>query len=308
MKKLSFIFPGQGSQKVGMGKDFYETSDVAKEMFERASSAIDVDFTKLLFEENENLGKTEFTQPAILLVSAIAHKLFENEVAIRPVYALGHSLGEFSALVSVGAMSLEDAIYTVHNRGKFMNEACSDGGAGMMVTLGLADEVVEEISAEAREAGKKIWSANYNTDGQIVVAGVKEDLASLVDTFKSAGAKRAMLLDMSVASHCPILQSACEPLTNILNEKLTDNFLSPVISNVTAAAYSSKNEALDLLSKQLISPVKYKHSVASIENDVDMFIEFGGSVLKGMNKKITKKPTLSVTNSADLEAVFEGIK
>ena len=308
MKKIGFIFPGQGSQKIGMGKDFFENSDVAKEMFKKASDSIGVDFKKLLFEENETLGKTEFTQPAILLVGAIAHKLFENEINIKPVFSLGHSLGEFTALVSVGALSLEDAIYTVHNRGKLMQKACDGVGAGMMVLLGLADEKVEELTEQYRKDGKRVWAANYNVDGQIVVAGKKEDLISLEATFKEAGAKRAMVLDMSVASHCPILEPAIKDLEAILNEKLNDDFIAPIISNVTAEKYSSKKEALDLLGKQLVSPVKYKHSVAKFESDVDMFIEFGGGVLKGMNKKITKKPTFAVNNMADLEAVFAEIK
>lgn len=308
MNKIGFIFPGQGSQKVGMGKDFFENSQIVKEMIEKAGDAIGVDFTKLLFEENDDLGKTEFTQPAILLVSSIAHKLFEDEIAIKPVFSLGHSLGEFSALVSVGAMSVEDAVYTVNQRGKLMQSACDGIGAGMMVVLGLTDEQVEEITEKQRDAGKSVWAANYNVDGQIVVAGKKADLQELEPVFKEAGAKRAMVLDMSVASHCPILEPARSPLKTILEEKLNDNFLAPVISNVTAKRYSTKAEALDLLSKQLVAPVKYKHSVAAYESDVDMFIEFGGAVLKGMNKKITKKPTFSVTNMADLEAVFNQVK
>ncbi|MCV6609054.1 MAG: ACP S-malonyltransferase [Campylobacterales bacterium] len=308
MNKLGFIFPGQGSQKIGMGKDFYENSDVAKEMFEKASRAIDVDFTRLLFEENEDLGKTEYTQPAILLASSIAHRLFDNEMGIKPVFSLGHSLGEFSALVSVGAMTLEDAIFTVHNRGKLMQSACDGIGAGMMVLLGLSDEKVEEMTEAQRGEGKSVWAANYNVDGQIVVAGKRADLESLESIYKEAGAKRAMVLDMSVASHCKLLESAQDPLKKILEEKLNDEFIAPVISNVTANKYSSKAEALDLLSQQLVAPVKYKHSVAAFAGDVDCLIEFGGGVLKGMNKKITDKPTFSVNSMADLEAVYSQIK
>ncbi len=308
MKKLGFIFPGQGSQKIGMGKDFYDNYEFARDMFGEASDSIGIDFTKLLFEENDKLGQTEYTQPAILLVSSIAQKLFENEMSIKPVFALGHSLGEFSALVSVGALSVSDAVYTVHNRGKLMQSACDGIGAGMMVVLGLSDEKVEEITESERANGKSVWAANYNVDGQIVVAGKKADLQDLESVFKEAGAKRAMVLDMSVASHCPVLEPAMEPLNQILSEKLSDDFFAPVISNVSADKYSTKEEALELLSKQLIAPVKYKQSVAKFADEVDMFIEFGGAVLKGMNKKITDKPTFSVTNMTELEAVFNEVR
>ena len=212
MKKVAFIFPGQGSQTIGMGRDFFENSDTAKEMIKKASERLNIDFEKLLFEENENLGKTEFTQPAILLVSSIALAVFKEKCNIEPEFVLGHSLGEFSALVAAGAIDYLDAIELVNKRGTFMTEACSGGGAGMMALLGLDDEKVEAMCKEQREAGKKVWPANYNMDGQLVLAGLKADLESLVDTFKAAGAKRALVLDMSVASHCELLQSAVENL------------------------------------------------------------------------------------------------
>jgi hypothetical protein len=136
MKRVAFIFPGQGSQTIGMGKDFFENSDIAKDMISKASDRLGIDFEKLLFEENENIGKTEFTQPAILLVSSIANAIFKEKCNITPEFVLGHSLGEFSALVAAGAMDYLDAIELVHKRGLFMTEACSGGGAGMMALVG----------------------------------------------------------------------------------------------------------------------------------------------------------------------------
>jgi [acyl-carrier-protein] S-malonyltransferase len=307
MKKVAFIFPGQGSQSIGMGKDFYENSDLAKQMIESASSRVGFDFKELLFEENDRLDQTAFTQPAILLVSAIAHKLFENEMSIKPVFSLGHSLGEFSALCSVGALDYLDGVDLVHKRGKLMAGACSDIDAGMMALIGLADDKVEQITAEAREVGKKIWAANYNSNGQIVAAGIKSDLKDMEATFKEAGAKRALLLGMSVASHCPLLDSAVAPLQESMNSLIKDEFISPVISNVTADSYSSKKEAISLLSKQLTQPVLYKQSIEKYESDVDLFIEFGGNVLKGLNKRSTKKPTLSVTDMKSLQEAFESL-
>jgi [acyl-carrier-protein] S-malonyltransferase len=304
MKKVAFIFPGQGSQSIGMGKDFFENNDIAKDMISKASARLGINFEELLFEENENLGKTEFTQPAILLVSSIANAIFKDKCDITPEFVLGHSLGEFSALVSAGAIDYLDAIELVHKRGLFMTEACSGGGAGMMALVGMDDESVEKICEEQRELGKKVWPANYNMDGQLVLAGIKADLESLVDTFKDAGAKRAIVLDMSVASHCELLTSAVENLRPYLDEFLKDEFL-PIISNVSTEAYSTKDEAIELLSAQLTSPVKYKQSIAANADKVDMFIEFGnGIVLKGLNRKITKTPTVNVSDLASLEKVI----
>jgi [acyl-carrier-protein] S-malonyltransferase len=305
MKKVAFIFPGQGSQSVGMGKDFFENSDIAKEMISKASKRLNINFEELLFEENDKLGQTEYTRTAILLVSSIANAIFKEKCDVVPEFVLGHSLGEFSALVAAGALDYLDAVELVHRRGLFMNEACSGGGAGMMALVGLGDKIVEDICKEQQELGKQVWPANYNMDGQLVLAGIKADLESLVDTFKEAGAKRAIVLDMSVASHCELLTSAVENLKPYLEEYLKDEF-SPVISNVTAEAYSTKDEAIELLSEQLVSPVKYKQSVSANASSVDMMIEFGnGIVLKGLNRKICKAtPTVNVSDMESLEKVL----
>jgi [acyl-carrier-protein] S-malonyltransferase len=307
MKNVAFIFPGQGSQTVGMGKDFFESSDIAKDMIAKASARLGFDFEELLFTENDNLGQTQYTQPAILLVSCIALEVFKSKCDIQPQFVLGHSLGEFSALVASGAIDYLDALELVHKRGLFMNEACAGAGAGMMALIGLSDEVVESMTALQREDGKRIWAANYNMDGQIVVAGIKSDLESLVDTYKEAGAKRAIVLDMSVASHCELLDSAVEKLTPYLEKFVKDEFITSIISNVTAKSYSSKEDAIQLLGKQLVSPVKYKHSIIATCNDLDYLIEFGnGAVLKGMNRKIIKSiPTLNVSDMKTLEDTLE---
>ena len=305
MKKVAFIFPGQGSQAVGMGKDFFENSDIAKEMIKKASNRLNIDFEKLLFEENDNLGKTEFTQPAILLVSSIALAIFKEKCDIKPEFVLGHSLGEFSALIAAGAIDYLDAIELVNKRGTFMTEACAGGGAGMMALVGIDDEKVETICKEQRVKGLKVWPANYNMDGQLVLAGLKADLESLVDTFKNAGAKRALVLDMSVASHCELLESAVENLKPYLIEFLNEEF-SNVVSNVSANFYSTKDEAVELLASQLISPVKYKQSIKAFDDKVDLFIEFGhGAVLKGLNRKISDKPTLNVSDIKTLNETLE---
>jgi len=307
--KCAFLFAGQGSQAMGMGKDFFENSDVAKQMVADATTRTGIDFEKLLFEENDDLGQTEFTQPAILLVAAIAHRLFTDAMDLKPTLTMGHSLGEFSALVASGALDAIDAVELVNLRGKLMAEACSKQEVGMMVSLGLSDEVVENICEEQRTAGLQVWAVNYNADGQIVIAGIKKDLEVLAPILKEAKAKRAILLDMSVASHCPLLESASAPLAEKLQEMVKDEFSAPVISNVTAEAYSTKDEALNLLPQQLVLPVKYKHSMANVDAEVDCYIEFGhGAVLKGLNRKATKKPHFNVSDMASLEATIEAIK
>ena len=304
MKKFAFIFAGQGSQSVGMGKDFYENFSSAKLLLNDACNDTGIDFEELLFTQNDKLDKTEFTQPAIVLNSLMSYLAFSEGIKAKPEFSLGHSLGEFTALAVSGAFSFIEAIRLVNLRGKFMQEACVGKDAGMMVVLGLSDEVVEEICKNAQDEGLQIYAANYNCDGQIVVAGVRADLAKYEAKFKEAGAKRAMLLNMSVASHCPILEPASVKLANELEGVLAANF-TPVVSNVNAKIYTDKNEALVLLKEQLTHPVRYKQSIKNYENEVDCFIELGAATLKGINKKITEKPTYSVTDMASLEEVVK---
>lgn len=306
MQKIAMIFAGQGSQAVGMGKDFYEKSEIAREMFAKAGERIGVDFKELLFEEGDKLGETAYTQPAILLVQMVAYRLFCDACPdIKPELLLGHSLGEFSALCASGAIDYVDAVELVHNRGKYMQEACDSVEAGMMVLVGLDDASVEAICIEAQDENKKVWPANYNQDGQIVVAGMKSDLVALEQTFKEAGAKRALLLDMSVASHCALLESAQAPLKELMSQMIKESFLAPIISNVTTEPYATKEEAIALLTEQLVKPVRYKQSIIAVANDVDMAIEFGnGATLKGLNRRVVKDlKTLNISDMASLEAL-----
>ena len=306
MAKIAMIFAGQGSQAVGMGKDFYENSEVAREMFAKAGERIGVDFKELIFEENEKLGQTAYTQPAILLVQMIAYKLFKDACPdLKAELFLGHSLGEFSALCASGAIDYVDAVELVHNRGKLMQEACDDINAGMMVLVGLDDASVEKVCAEALAEGKKVWPANYNQDGQLVVAGMKSDLQSLEQTFKDAGAKRALLLDMSVASHCELLAPAQAPLAELMEKMVSDSFAAPIVSNVTTQKYATKAEAVALLKDQLVKPVKYKQSILAVAPELDLAIEFGnGITLKGLNRRIAKElKTLNISDMASLEKI-----
>ncbi len=298
--RYAFIFGGQGSQCVGMGREFFENSLAAREVFLEACEAVKSDLKAVMFEPNELLGRSDFTQSAVLLNAFMALSALKERAEVESVVNFGHSLGEFGALGASGAFSFSEGVALVKRRGELMMKACEGGKAGMMVVLGLADSVVEGVCEKSRNGGGQIWAANYNCDGQIVVAGLRADLAAVEGEFKASGAKRAMLLDMSVASHCPLLHSVGEPLGVELGRVLRDEFL-PVVSNVTARAYTTKGEALRLLGEQLVKPVLFKQSVAGVAGDVDVFVEFGSSVLKGILKKITDKPVYSITNMASLE-------
>jgi [acyl-carrier-protein] S-malonyltransferase len=308
MKKIAMIFAGQGSQATGMGKDFYDNSELAKEMFEEAGKRVGLKFDELIFGEHDLLNQTAYTQPAILLVQMVAYRLFKEKCPdLKAELFLGHSLGEFSALCASGAIDYVDAVELVHRRGQLMQDACTDIEAGMMVVMGLEDESVENICSEAQKDGKKVWPANYNQDGQLVVAGMRADLASLEQTFKDAGAKRALLLNMSVASHCELLSPAQIPLKSLMEGMIEDNFEAPVISNVTTAPYATKKEAVELLTEQLVKPVKYKQSIRAIADSVDIAIEFGnGATLKGLNKRIA--PNLETYNISDMKSLLEVVE
>ncbi|MGZ5207600.1 MAG: ACP S-malonyltransferase [Sulfuricurvum sp.] len=309
-QKIAMIFPGQGSQSIGMGKSFYENSPLAREMFAKAGERIGVDFTKLLFEANEQINETAYTQPAILLVSMIAYRLFQEAHPTKAVLFLGHSLGEFSALCAAGAINYVDAVELVHKRGALMQSACEEIEAGMMAILGLDDAVVEEICAKANDEGKQVWPANFNQNGQLVVAGLKTDLQSMEAVFKEAGAKRALLLNMSIASHCPLLASAQDPLALEMEKMVSDTFSAPVVSNVTMQKYATKAQAVALLKDQLVKPVRYKQSIEAIVDEIDVMIEFGnGAVLKGLNKRnAPNNETYGISDMETLAKVCEILK
>lgn len=306
--KTAFIFPGQGSQSVGMGRDLYDKEPKSRAILDMASDALKYDMKTLLFEPNSLLEQTEFTQPAIFTVSAMALEALKDKCEIVPTFALGHSLGEFTALYASKAINFEEGVRLVNKRGKLMQEACKDLDVGMMAVLGLEDEKVESLCSDFLKRGGSVWPANYNSSGQIVLAGLKRDLTTLQSDLKEHGAKRALILNMSIASHCPLLAPACEPLKKTLEKELNEYFDFPIISNVTAKAYDIKSEAVHLLEKQLIKPVLYKQSIENIDEKVDAYIEFGGSVLKGLNRRISKNATHSIVDSASLDQVLKILK
>lgn len=307
--RYAFIFPGQGSQSVGMGKEFYENFAIAKTLFAEAAEVLKIDMKKLLFEENDKLNLTQYTQSAIFLVSAVAYNILQNECPISPNVAMGHSLGEVSAVALSGGASFSSAIRLIYKRGELMAEACEGKNAGMMVVVGLSDEVLEGFCKNAQKAGKSIWCANYNGDGQVVLAGLKNDLSALEGDIKALGAKRALLLPMSVASHCPLLECATLAFKELLEQTLNATFNTPILSNATLELYNTKERAKELLSSQLVQPVHYKQGITKLEDEVDVFIEFGhGNILRGLNKRLSKHPTYNVSNLASLKECIEALK
>lgn len=300
--KYAFIFPGQGSQAIGMGKDFYEDSPLARELFEESSEILKVDMKDMLFNPNDSINQTQFTQPAILLISYISYRLFKKQSEIAPSVALGHSLGEITANLIAESISFENAIRLVFERGKLMQKVSEGKNAGMAVVIGLDDEILDNF---CKQKGN-IWCANFNSDGQCALAGLKADLLNVESEIKSLGAKRFLLLNMSIASHCPLLKDMSADFSGILEQYLSDNFLCDIISNATMESYNDKASAVNLLTKQLTLPVLYKQSIKKIENEVDCFIEFGyGGVLKGLNKRLSTKTTHSIGTMQNLNNILE---
>jgi [acyl-carrier-protein] S-malonyltransferase len=283
MSKHAYVFPGQGSQFVGMGKDLYESSSIAKELFEKANEILGFRITDLMFAgTDEDLKQTRVTQPAIFLHSVIRARLLEDFAADM---VAGHSLGEFSALVANGTLTFEDGLKLVFQRALAMQEACELQPSTMAAVLGLEDSKVEEICAGI--AGIVV-PANYNCPGQLVISGSIEAVNAACEALKAAGAKRALVLPVGGAFHSPLMEPAREKLAAAIENTIFNTPSCPVYQNVTACAVSDKDEIRKNLVSQLTAPVRWTQSVQSMWNDgASKFTEVGpGKVLQGLVKKI----------------------
>ena len=306
MSKIAFIFPGQGAQTCGMGKDFYEQTETGRKVFDKATELLGFSVPELFFEPNDRLDITEYTQAAMVTTSIAMMKVLE-ENGIKPDVAAGLSLGEYCALAAAGVMSEEDAITTVRQRGIFMQEEVPAGEGAMAAILALDAAVIEEVTADI----DGVWIANYNCPGQIVISGKKAAVEEACEKLKAAGAKRAIMLNVSGPFHSGMLVGAGEKLGKVLENVEIHKPVIPYAANVTAQYVTEAEPVKDLLVKQVSSSVKWQQCVETMLADgVDTFIEIGpGKTLAGFMRKIDRSvKTLNVEKLEDIEKVVEALK
>ena len=312
MSKVAFVFPGQGSQKVGMCKDFYDSYACAKKVFEEADDALGFSITKMCFEgPEEDLRLTKYTQPAILTCSVAALAVM-REHGLECEAAGGHSLGEYSALVAADVMRLQDAVVAVHKRGEFMQEAVPVGEGAMAAVMGLTpDEIVAICQNVEAECGEEVQAVNFNCPGQVVIAGATKAVDKASEALKAAGAKRAIPLPVSAPFHSTLMKPAAERLKEVLDKIEFRDAKFPVFSNVTAEPVVKAEEIRALLVKQAASPVKWEMSMhRMIKDGFDTFVEVGpGKVLTGFTRKIDRAMNaLNVEDMASLEKTLAYFK
>lgn len=312
MTKIAFIFPGQGSQTVGMGAELIASNDNSKKFYKEADSLLGFDLSKLMLEgPQEELTLTYHAQPALLTTGVmIAEQLVQK--GITPSFTAGHSLGEYSALVASGVMKFEDAVMAVHKRGLFMNDAVPAGQGSMAAILGLDAEALKAVTDQVTaELGEVVQLANLNCPGQIVISGTAKAVEVASEKAKEAGARRALPLVVSGPFHSELMRPAASKLQEMLGGIQMSDAQTPVIANVTAQSVTSADEIRNLLVEQLYSPVRWEETVRQlIAEGVDTFIECGpGKVLSGLVKKVDRKlATYCVYDEASLQAVVEASK
>lgn len=303
---IGLLFPGQASQFPGMGKELHEAYPAAREVFDEASDALGFSLADLCFRGSaEELRMTENTQPSIFAVSVAAYRVLAEEAGIRPLCAAGHSLGEYSALVASGALSLSDAVRLLRSRGRFMQEAVPPGEGAMAAVIGLSPEAVGNICRHAGREGVA-EPANFNGGDQIVISGNTRAVAAACEAAKSAGAKKVMPLPVSAPFHCTLMEPAAERLAPALRAAIPGRFSFPVVANVTADTYPQGEGVAEILIRQIVSPVRWEECVRRMRAmGVTSYLEVGpGKVLTGLLRRIERDvPAAAFCSPADLPAV-----
>jgi len=306
MGKIAFVFPGQGAQAVGMGKDAYEAHEGARKVFEAADEAVGFKLTDVIFGgPEEELKQTANTQPALVAASLAYYEVMKDK-GVTPDYVAGHSLGEYSALAVAGVLSGADAVRTVRARGQFMERAVPGGQGAMAAVLGAERGALAELCERISASVGVVEMANVNCPGQIVVSGSKEGVQAVVEMGKEVGAKRVIPLEVSGPFHSSLMKPAAEELAGVLAEVPMAAAAVPVVANVTARPVTEPEQIRDLLVRQVYSPVLWEDTVAwLIEQGVDTFVEIGsGTVLAGLIKKVDKTVTIVSVNSLEAAQSF----
>ncbi|WP_029521602.1 ACP S-malonyltransferase [Persephonella sp. IF05-L8] len=301
---VAFVFPGQGSQELGMGKDVYEAYPEIQELYEKANERLGFDLKKIIFEDEQKLNLTEYTQPALVLTSyALLYVLKQKKPDIVPKFVAGHSLGEFSALVAANSLDILDAVWITNIRGKLMQEAVPEGVGAMAAIIGLP---AEEIEKTLKEISGIVEIANYNSYEQTVISGEKEAVEKAMEVLKEKGAKKVVPLAVSVPAHSSLLRDKAKEFEKYLNEIPIKDAQIPVVSNITATPIQSADEIKKELSQHFYSPVRWVQSVEFMANNgVDRFIEIGPKkVLTGLIRRIVKNISfLNIKSTEDIKHI-----
>lgn len=311
MNKLAFVFPGQGAQAVGMGKDLFDQYDVAKRLFSEADEALGYSIKDMCFEgPADDLKLTANTQPAILTVSVIVNEILK-EHGVQPDVAGGHSLGEYSALVAAGVLSFQDAVALVHKRGQYMQEAVPVGEGGMAAIIGLDDEAIAAACEKATKEAGEVQPVNFNCPGQTVIAGTTHGVEKAVEELKAAGAKKAVVLPVSAPFHSTLMKPASEKLAAELAKVAIHDAAFPVVSNFTGELETKAEEIKANLVAQADHPVRWITCVKTMQAfGADTFVEAGpGKTLCGFNRRIDRSiKSLNVENLESLQKTLDYLK